>query len=214
MSGDPAGAGLSRRRFLLGTALAAAAPVMAAACSRDDDGNQGVGGDTGGAAGGPTGDVGLAEFAAGLEVLAVGTYTALLDAAEAGTLGEVPPALAELVRTAAAHHGEHLAAWNKVVAGAGRPEVATPDPQLKPAVDAQLGQAKTVADAIELARGLEEAAAATYLGAVPNLKSRDAVGLAASIQAVDAEHAAVLSFLLGDYPAPDVFAKTEKAARA
>ncbi|MGH9179682.1 MAG: ferritin-like domain-containing protein [Acidimicrobiales bacterium] len=199
---------MRRRRFLAGTGLAAAAGVtlLSGACSDDEEGSGR------GAEGGPTGDVAVAEFAAGLEVLAVETYAALLEAGGAA-LGEVPPAIGELLGAAKAHHEAHLAAWNDVVTRAGRAAVTAPDPRLKPVVDAELGTAKTADDAADLARQLEETAAATYLSAAGTLQGTEAVKLAASIQAVDAKHAAVLSFVLGQYPVPDVFAKTDRAAR-
>lgn len=207
-------ASFNRRRFLIGSGLAAGLAVVTAACGSDDDETATT--DTTGASdaeGGADGDLAVAEFAAGLEVLAVGTYKAALDAATANKLGAVPPAVAEFVKTAMSHHEEHLAAWNKVITGAGRSAVSTPNAQLKPVVDAEFGKAKTVADAAKLARTLEETAAATYLSAIPSLKSDDAVKLAASIQAIDAKHVAILNFVLGEYPVPDVFAKTDKAAK-
>lgn len=213
-----ASTGLSRRKFLIGTGMAAGLAVVTAACGSDDDETASASGssdttadDDGGS--GASGDVAVAEFAAGLEVLAVGTYKAALDAATAGKLGDVPPAVAEFVTTAMAQHQEHLDAWNKVITGAGGSKVATPNAQLKPVVDAEFGKAKTIVDAAKLARTLEETAAATYLSAIPNLKSKDAIKLAASIQATDAKHVAILNFVLGEYPVPDVFAKTDKAAK-
>ena len=207
-------ASFNRRRFLIGSGLAAGLAVVTAACGSDDDDAATT--DTTAAAEGESGadgDLAVAEFAAGLEVLAVGTYKAALDAATANKLGAVPPAVAEFVKTAMSHHEQHLAAWNKVITGAGKSAVSTPNAQLKPVVDAEFGKAKTVADAAKLARTLEETAAATYLSAIPSLKSKDAVKLAASIQAIDAKHVAILNFVLGEYPVPDVFAKTDKAAK-
>jgi len=207
-------ASFSRRRFLVASGLVAGVAVVTAACgSDDDDESAGATETTVAAADDGAGDLAVAEFAAGLEVLAMGTYKAALDAAVADKLGAVPPAVAEFVKTAMSHHEQHLAAWNKVLTGAGRSAVSTPNAQLKPVVDAEFGKAKTVADAAELARTLEETAAATYLSAIPNLKSKDAVMLAASIQATDAKHVAILNFVLGEYPVPDVFAKTDKAAK-
>ena len=204
----------SRRRFLIGGTAAAGLAVVTAACGSDKKTDAGTTGTTAGDAGtDPSGDLGVAAFAAGLEVLAVGTYKAALDAAVAGKLGDVPAAGAEFVKTAMAHHEEHLAAWNKVLRGAGQPEVTEPNAQLKPVVDAEFGKAKGFGDAAKLARTLEETAAATYLSAIPGLKSKDAIKLAASIQATDAKHVAILNFVLGEYPVPDTFAKTDKAAK-
>ena len=206
----------SRRRFLVGSGMVAGLAVATAACGSDDDDTtaSGSSGSTaGGEAADASGDLAVAEFAAGIEVLAVATYGAALEAATAGKLGAVPPAVAEFVTTAKAQHEEHLAAWNKVLTDAGRMAVSTPNAQLKPTVDSRFGQAKTVADAATLARDLEEIAAATYLNAIPGLKGKDAIRTAASIQATDAKHVAILNFVLGVYPVPDVFAKTDKAAK-
>ena len=205
--------GFSRRGFLVGSGLAAGLAVVAAACGDDDDVASGSTDTTADTMSGQadSGDLGVAELAAGLEVLAVGTYKAALDAATAGKLGAVPPAVAEFVTTAMSQHEDHLAAWNKVLTGAGRTAVSTPDARLKPVVDAEFAKAKTVADAATLARTLEETAAATYLSAIPSLKSKDAIKLAASIQATDAKHVAVLNFVLGEYPVPDVFARVDMA---
>ena len=52
-------------------------------------------------------------LAASLEVLAVNTYGAALDAATSGALGDVPPAVAEFVTTAQAHHQAHLDALER-----------------------------------------------------------------------------------------------------
>ena len=211
----------SRRRFLVGSGVAAGLAIVTAACGNEDDTSSDAGtSDTTAADGGTDtteagagGDLAVAAFAAGLEVLAVGTYKAALDAATAGKLGDVPPAGAEFVKTAMAHHEEHLSSWNTVLKGAGEPEVTTPNAQLKPMIDAEFGKAKGFADAAKLARTLEETAAATYLSAIPNLKSKDAIKLAASIQAIDAKHVAILNYVLGEYPVPDTFAKTDKAAK-
>ena len=203
------GAPVSRRRFL---GAAAVGTVMAVAgCSDDED--EGNAATDGGGKAGADRDAEVAAFAAGVEVLAVDTYTAALDAAAAGTLGEVPPAVTELLTTVKAHHEAHLAAWNTFLDGRGEPAVRSPNGGLKPAIDSALGNATESRQTLAMARRLEETAAATYLSAIPHITSPEAVQLAASIQAVDAKHVAILSFLLGEYPVPDVFAKTDKAAR-
>lgn len=209
---------LSRRKFLVASSVTGLA-IIAAACGGDDGGaDVEAGGDTGtGAQGGEgekaaSGDAAVAMFAAGLEVLAVGTYKSALDAATAGKLGQVPPAVAEYVKTAMAHHQEHLNAWNTVLKGAGAAEVTTPDAKLKPVVDAEFAKVKDVAGAAKLALTLEDIAAQTYLKAIPSLQSKDAIKLAGSIQAVDQQHVAILNFALGTYPVPETFQKTDKAA--
>ena len=157
-------------------------------------------------------DLQVAELAASLEVLAVGTYKAALDAAGAGSLGDVPPAVAEFVTTAMSQHQEQLDAWNKVLSGAGAAEVTQPNATLKPVVDDEFAKVKDVAGAAKLALMLEQIASATYLNAQNVLTDKDAIMLAGSIQIIDAQHASILLYVLGEYPVPDVFARTELAA--
>lgn len=110
------------------------------------------------------------------------------------------------------HHQEHLDAWNKVITGAGEAAVTEPNAKLKPVVDAEFVKVKDVGGAANLALMLEEIASLTYLKVLPTHKSKDAIKLAGSIQAVDQQHVAVLLFALGKYSVPDVFQNTEKAA--
>ena len=159
-------------------------------------------------------DLQVAGIAASLEVLAGGTYTAALDAAGAGALGDVPPAVAEFVTVAMAQHQEHLDAWNKVITGAGGEAVTKPNATLKPVVDDAFSKVTDVAGAAKLALMLEEIAASTYLNAQNVLMDKDAIMLAGSIQIIDAQHVSILLYVLGEYPVPDVFAKTDLAAAA
>ena len=81
-------------------------------------------------------------------------------------------------------------------------------------MDAAFAKVTDVAGAATLALMLEEIAAATYLSAQSVLTNKDAIMLAGSIQIIDAQHAAILHYVLGEYPVPDVFAKVDKAAAA
>jgi len=203
-------AGLNRRQFLVAggasavavTALSVVGPQLANAgaatftASKPSTSN----------------DLKVAALAAGLEVLAVGTYKAALDAATAGSLGAVPPAGATYVQTALTQHQAQLDKWNSVLQSAGKPMVTAPNAKLKPTVDKAFAQVKDFGGAAKLARSLEETAAATYLAAIPTLKSKDAISLAGSIQIIDMQHVAILNYVLGEYPVPDVFAKTDNAA--
>lgn len=154
-------------------------------------------------------DLPLAEFAAGLEVLAVDTYKRTTAAAAAGRLGDVPPAVTEFITTVQGHHQAALNQWNLALSMGGEQPVTTPNADLQSTVDAALRQVKDVVGAAKLALMLEDVASATYLEAIPKLQSPEGIGLAASIQPVDMQHAAVLHLVLGEYPVPDVFAKTD-----
>ena len=162
------------------------------------------------AAGG--GDLAIAQLAAGLEVLAVATYQQALDAAGAGALGEVPPAVGEYVTTALSHHESHLQSWNKAITDGGGEAITEPNATLAPVVAEKFGAVTDVAGAAMLALELETIAAHTYLSAIPLLESAENIGLAGSLQIIDQQHQAVLLFALGQYPVPDVFQKTDQSA--
>lgn len=212
--------GLGRRRFLIGTGVVGAGAILAA-CGDDSDDAAETGSaptteaedeaTTSTAGEAASGDAAVAALAASLEVLAVNTYGAALEAATGGALGEVPPAVAEFVTTAQAQHQAHLDTWNGVLEAGGQPAVTEPPADLEATVNEQFGQVTDVVGAARLALVLEETAAATYLSAIPNLQSADAIGTAGSILCIDRQHAAVLRFVLGEYPVPETFASTEMA---
>lgn len=222
--------GFSRRRVLLGGGVGALA-LLGAACGGEDEGPASSGDPTSTTVAGAaasesetesgsappepdrdvTGDLAVAVLAARLEVLAVNTYGAALDAAEAGDLGDVPPAVAEFITTAQEHHQAALDAWNEVLLGAGETQVSSPPADLEAMVEDRLGAVDDVEGVAEIALMLEQVAAATYLDAIPRLEDPAAIGLAASIQPIDMQHVAVLLFVLGEYPVPDTFASTEEA---
>ena len=69
-------------------------------------------------------------------------------------------------------------------------------------------------DDTALALDLENVAAATYLAAIDVVKDPAGIRTAASIEPVELQHAAILSFLLGQYPVPDSFSKRSGARPA
>jgi len=152
-----------------------------------------------------TGDLAVVALAAALENLAVATYGAGISAATAGKLGAVPPAVVTFAQTAQKQHMDHAAAWNGVLTGAGKQAVSGVDLTVKKDVDTQFAQVKDVGGLAKLALGLEDAAAATYLAAIDVVKSPAGIQTAATIEPVELQHAAILNFLLGQYPVPNSF---------
>ena len=152
-----------------------------------------------------TGDLAVVALAAALENLAVGTYQAGIDAATAGKLGAVPPAVVEFAVTAQKHHKEHAAAWNGVLTGAGKSAVTGVDTTVKTEIDKQFALVKDVPGLAKLALSLEDVAAATYLAAIDVVKAPAGIQTAATIEPVELQHAAILNFLLGQYPVPNSF---------
>ncbi|MGC2486084.1 MAG: ferritin-like domain-containing protein [Acidimicrobiales bacterium] len=165
-----------------------------------------------------TGDLAVAAVAASLENLAIFAYTAGLGAATAGKLGKVPPAVATFATTARTQHTQHSTAWNAVLKANGKARVTVTNPSLTPTVKADFAKVKTIPDLANLALVLEIIAAETYQAETAMLKSKEAIGLSASIQPVEMQHIAILYYVLGEYPgtqnaagSPLAFAPTSKA---
>ncbi|HZS22875.1 MAG TPA: ferritin-like domain-containing protein, partial [Pseudonocardiaceae bacterium] len=70
---------------------------------------------------------------------------------------------------------------------------------------AALTAAKSVPEVAKFALNLENVAAQTYTAATANLSDNTAIMTAATIQPVETMHAAILNFILGEYPVPDTF---------
>ncbi|HEY5244190.1 MAG TPA: ferritin-like domain-containing protein [Acidimicrobiales bacterium] len=149
---------------------------------------------------GLSGTLAVAALAASLENLAIYTYGVAATAAQAGKLGTVPPAILQFVKTVVTQHTQHAAAWNSLLTGAGKKAVTVTDPALTPTVDQQLGQVTTLTQVAQLALMLENTAAQTYQAEASKLKSAKAVAVAATIQPVEMQHAAILYYVLGEYP--------------
>jgi len=158
-----------------------------------------------------TGDLAVVALAASLENLAVGTYQAGIDAATKGSLGAVPPAVVTFAQTAQSQHKDHAAAWNAVLTGAGKKAVTGVDTTVKKSVDQAFAKVSDVPGLAKLALDLEGVAAATYVAAIDVVKNPAGIKTAATIQPVELQHAAILHFLLGEYPVPDAFAKSTGA---
>jgi hypothetical protein len=200
----------SRRGFLFGSVATVGGLVLAACGSDDDDASSGSsGGSSTTRASGTATDLKIAALATALENSAVMTYQAGIDAATAGTLGTVPPAVVTFAQTAQQQHRDHAAAWNAILTGAGKPEVTGVDTTVQDGVvTPALEQVTDVAGLAELALELENVAAATYLSTIPAISDSAGVQTSATIQPVEMQHAAILNFVLGRYPVPDAFAQT------
>jgi hypothetical protein len=159
-----------------------------------------------------TGDLQVVALATALENQAIGAYGAALSAAQGGKLGSVPPAVATFVQTAMSQHKDHAQAWNAVLTSAGVPAITTVPLSNQDAVTKALGAVTTVGGVATLALELENQAAQTYLFAAGHVSSAGGISTAASIAPVESMHAAILQFVLGEYPVPDDFLATSKAA--
>ena len=161
-----------------------------------------------------SGDLAVVALAASLENLAVGTYQAAIDAVTQGKLTGVPAAVVTFAQTAQSQHKDHAAAWNAVLTGAGKKAITGVDLTVKKGVDTAFAKVADVPGLAMLALDLENVAAATYLAAIDVVKSPAGIKTAATIHPVEMQHAAILNFLLGQYPVPDAFAKSTGARPA
>jgi hypothetical protein len=207
----------ARRTFLMGLGGAVALGTVAA-CSSSGSGtgsgqSRSAGGTPGPSVSGATytGDLKVVALAAALENLAITAYQGALTMAGKGQLGTVPPAVATFVQTAMKQHQDHAAAWNGVLTKAGKPPINGAPLSITQKQVMMLQAAKSVPDVARLALNLENVAAETYTFATANVSDAGGIMTAASIQPVEAMHAAILSFVLGEYPVPVSFIGISKA---
>ena len=154
-------------------------------------------------------------FAAGFEIVASRAYEKVLAAATAGSLGAVPAAGAEYAKTAQAQHRVQIDKWNEVITGAGQQPVITPDATLDPMVMQEISQVTDFGRRGEArSRPGRDSGSDVPVAVIPKLSDPAAIQLAGSIQIIDAQHVAILNYVLGEYPVPDVFAKTDKSVDA
>lgn len=210
----------SRRTFLLGSGAVAVGGALLAACGSSASSGSSRSSSSSAAAGSSssgsypanlTGDLKVAALAASLENLAVYAYTAGINAATAGKLGTVPPAVVTFATTARSQHQQHGAAWNALLTGAGKPKVTENDPALVSTVNSQFAKVTDVTGLAQLALLLENVAAQTYQVGATAVQSTKAISTAATIQPVEMQHAAILNFVLGNYPVPAAFNPTSEA---
>ena len=200
----------SRRTFLRGSGLTVFGVVTLAACGSDDDSSSTP--SAGGSSPESTGDddnaVDLSGLAtnASLENLAVFAYTQALAAAPKGKFGPtVPPAIAEFAMNARSQHSDHAKAFNAALKNAGAEAFTKPDPALAGPVTEMFTALKDLPGLAKLALTLENTAAATYTRQMGEFTSVEALQAVATIAPVERQHAAILSFVLGEYPVPDTF---------
>jgi len=142
-----------------------------------------------GVAGAQTGDAGVAAFAESVELAAVAAYMA---AAQSGKV--TTPAVLQAATTFAGHHQEHGAAFG---AAAGSASTKKANQKLVDMIAPQIQAAADEKAVLEIAYGLENAAAATYIFALGVLSNEKAYNAVASVMPVEAQHAIALGLVLG-----------------
>ncbi len=147
-------------------------------------------------------DVDIARFAASVEFAAVEAYKAAAASGKVKT-----KAVGDAATAFAGHHQQHGEAFKALA----QTEVAA-NKTLLTTVGGQLTEAEDEDAVIELAYGLENAAAATYFFALGVLTLPMAVETSASILPIEAQHAIALGTVLGKSLEDQTFMPTfEKA---
>ncbi|MHB1535580.1 MAG: ferritin-like domain-containing protein [Acidimicrobiales bacterium] len=202
----------SRRTFLMGGGAAVLGGVALAACGSSSTKSSSPAtaapsATTAPATGGPlSGDAEVAGTAASLENLAVAAYSMGIQAATAGKIGTVPPAVVTFAQTAMAQHNAHAGAFNSVLTAANQSAITKPDPVVLPIVEAAFAKVTDVGGLAMLALKLENVAANTYMSDLGMaLTSSQLIGALATIQPVERQHVSILYFVLGQYPVPETF---------
>lgn len=197
----------SRRGFLAGGGAVVGGLLLSACGSSSDKATPGTSSapSSGGSA---SGDAKALATNASLENLAVFAYGSALKAAPMGKFGKtVPAAVAEFATHAMKQHQDHADAFNAALKNAGGQAFTKPDPALTPDVLKLFAAVNSVPSLAKLALTLENTAGATYVQEMSTLTTPEAVALVATIAPVERQHAAILSFILGEYPIPDTFVK-------
>ena len=203
--------GASRRSFLVGSGVVIGSAALAACGSDDEPSSSSSSTSTSpsASASGSSDKSGLATNAS-IENLAVFAYSTVLMDAGKGKFGKVPPAIAEFATHAMKQHQDHANAFNAALETAGGAKFTDVTPSLKQPVLDLYGKVKGLADIANLALLLENTAGATYTKQMGEFTSPEALAAVATIQPVERQHAAILSYVLGEYPVPDTFVKLEK----
>ena len=200
----------TRRRFLIG-AGAIAGGIALGGCSNDSTPPPATPETTVGPASRLGEDLRIAALAASLENLTASAYQTAIDAGPSPRVGGAPDAVMRVLQASKRHHEEHAASWNSILTSAGRTRVTDPDQVLKPQIDQAFNQVNSLGTLLRFVLNLENIAAATYLSAIGAIENNQVLKTAASIQPVEMQHAAVLQFMVGGYPVPDTFARTDGA---
>ncbi len=137
-------------------------------------------------------DLLILRTASSIEHYAAGVYTQLAGGGLVTTTG-----IADAMRFFADHHSTHAAIFEGATGRAGGVPFTQANPALSHQVGAQLRAARTEADAVAIAYGVEALAAATYTAGAGQLTDPGLIPLVTGIGATEARHLAVLGTYLG-----------------
>jgi hypothetical protein len=178
-----------RQLFRVGGAAVLGAAVLAA-CGDDDAAETGGTTATTSGQGGASTDLVLARTAASVELLAVDAYQSAIDSGAVTTA-----AVADAAVLFQSHHREHAGVLNATVRDTGGEEVTEANTFLMENLVATADLSSELA-IVQFARGLEDAAASTYVFAAGVLSAPELRQAIMSIGGVEARHVTALDLAL------------------
>lgn len=146
----------------------------------------------------------VAHLLASIEVPIVITCQQIRNGIQFSRLRDAPPSLPGYLTLAQSHHQAHLDRWNEVLVIRGRQMEMRAHPSLAAAL-LQATHADDVLSALTAARHLVEVSVATYVEGTQWMHDAELKRACCRIAAVEAEHFAILSLLMGSDPLADDF---------
>lgn len=178
----------SRRRLLRNAAMGGLAVAVGGAAVS-------AGGLFGAASASMTGDIAIAKFSESVELAIVAAYTAALQGGKLQT-----PAVITALTSFKAHHMDHAQAYG---AFAGDTASAEPNPDALQQIVDTMSEAVDEMHLLEAAFTAENAITATCLVSLGSLTTVDALSTIGSIMPVEAQHCALLGYILQMDPDTD-----------
>jgi len=182
---------MSRRRFLRNSALATVVAALSANAltAQTASASSVVAPARAAMAQVPQGDLDILNYALTLEHLEAKAY------AVANSSGLLSGPASDYFKAFGAHEAAHVDALTQTISNLG----GTP---VKAQAAYNFPKLSSAEDILEYFQVVEELGAAAYLGQAPRLVTPDLITAAVSIHNVEGQHAAVLSDLIGQPPAP------------
>lgn len=158
-----------------------------------------------------TADLDRLRLLASLEVSALEVYAAVANGIHSGRLGQVNASVSQFVDATSLRHRLHLDAWNSLLAAAKHTSQAGPDLALQPELHRQLQGAHTLHDALASAVYAEQLLTATAAVAAFSFSTSRYRSQATRTAAVEAQHRAILEYLMAVQPIDADFVATGAA---
>ena len=145
-------------------------------------------------------DLDRLQLLASVEVSALEVYAAVANGIHSGRLGRVDASVSQFVDATSLRHRQHLDAWNSLLTTAKHTPRTGPDLALQAELQRQLVGAHTLHDALASVVYAEQLLTATAAVAAFSFSASRYRSEASRIAAVEAQHRAILQYLMAVQP--------------